>query len=263
MHSTRSDGRFAPEEVLQRCVAGGLQAIALTDHDLATTLDPGRHVIEGREIHVIAGAEVSGLHDGRELHLLVYFKGEVPMPFRRFCESQAVKRADRYEEAVKNIGLPNVALPDADSRAGKRSITRLHLARALMDAGHTKSVGESFAKHTGDSHGNVPTIDVPFVDCIQIARDCGGITSWAHPPLPLLLKYLPTFAEAGLHGIETLRPKILGRERRIVRRLARDHDLLLTGGSDWHGWANPDHLGLFAVHRSELKKFLDALEQAA
>ncbi len=263
MHTTLSDGAFDPEEVVQRAAEGRLDVIALTDHDLAMQVDPGLHEVDGRHVHVVAGSEVSGLHDGVEFHLLVYFQGEVPMGFRRFCEGQSKKRAERYEAAVRNIGLPDVPMPDAAAREGKRAVTRLHLARALVDAGHTHSVSESFRTHVGDAHGKVPPIDVPFTECIRLARSFGGVTSWAHPPLPMLLKYLPSFVEAGLHGIEGLRSQVTGRERRAIRRLARDHGLLLTGGSDWHGWHNPADLGLFAVHRSELKQFLDALDAAA
>ena len=86
MHSDRSDGRFSPEEVLERAVEGGLQVVALTDHDLIGAVDPGLHRIGTRDLHVLAGAEISGTHDGREFHLLVYFPGEPPAGFVDFKE---------------------------------------------------------------------------------------------------------------------------------------------------------------------------------
>ena len=109
MHSDRSDGRFSPEEVLERAVEGGLQVVALTDHDLIGAVDPGLHRIGTRDLHVLAGAEISGTHDGREFHLLVYFPGEPPAGFVDFCSDQVKARARRYDAAVHNIALPGVA----------------------------------------------------------------------------------------------------------------------------------------------------------
>ena len=108
LHTTSSDGKFDPEEVITRCARGGLDVIALTDHDFATAIPAGPRRIAGRDIHVLAGAEISGVHDGTEYHLLVYFPGPLPLSFRAFCRRQCLERAVRYEDNQRSSGLRSV-----------------------------------------------------------------------------------------------------------------------------------------------------------
>ncbi len=258
IHTDVSDGRFDPEQVLWRCARSGLGVVALTDHDTVAPVDPGLHHIEGRELRVLTGAEISGTHQGQELHLLVYFSAEVPERFLRFCDSRVRARRERYARGVEALGL-SLPEPEEDER---RALTRHHLARALVEAGYVRTVSEAFGRFLSHQRGTVPKVDLPFVEAIQVAHDCGGLTSWAHPPPDALQTFLPTFVVAGLQGLEAYRPRQSSRHRSICRRLARKHGLFLTAGSDWHGWRDPD-LGLFHVGRGELRFFLDALEQAA
>ena len=257
LHSNRSDGRFEPAEVLERAAAGGLQTIALTEHDLVGALDPGVHVVGKRKVHVISGAEVSGVHAGSEHHLLVYFVGEAPTGFREFCHKQVLRRVRRYEEAVERINLPGIQPPPEEARRGELALTRHHLARALVEVGHAESLGDAFSKYA--SYGYVPRIEMPFTECIRIARSWGGVCSWAHPRLDALEKHLPEFVEAGLQGLEGLRPGMNRRDRNSVRKAARRHGLFLSGGSDWHGWHDSGHLGLYRLSGQQVRGFLDAL----
>lgn len=261
LHSDRSDGAFPPHEVLARCAQAGLDVVALTDHDLAGGLGPGPHAVGGRTVRVIAGAEVTATHDGREFHLLVYFPDEPPERFLEFCRAQCAERAQRYATAVANLGVPGLHGPDADAREGRRAVTRLHLARALVALGRATHVGEAFSRWLGDGHGVVPPIALTLLDAVAFARSCGGVTSLAHPSVRDAEALLPTLAAAGLHGVEAHRPALSGNDRRRLRRLAQAHGLFLTGGSDWHGW-HGERLGLFAVPGDELEALGRALQAA-
>jgi 3',5'-nucleoside bisphosphate phosphatase len=262
LHSTRSDGRYEPEEVLRRCARAGLDVVALTDHDLPTAPAVGLHQIEGRELYVLAGAELSGMHDRREHHLLVYFPGEVPPGFGAFCREQCQARAERYEQAVSRLGLSGLDGPDDAARRGDTSLTRHHLARKLVEQGHVGHLREAFARYLSDAHGIVPPLLMPFVEAIRVARSFGGLTSWAHPPVPQLEQYLETFVAAGLQGIEALRPGVNSADRKKYRSAARRYGLYLTGGSDWHGWGDEADLGLFRVEAHEIAPFVDLLRAA-
>lgn len=262
LHSDRSDGELPPEAVLERCAEGGLQVVALTDHDLSTELEPGTWELGGRQLTLIAGCEVSGAHDDHEYHLLVYFPRTIPDAFRAFCVDRVRERAQRYQHAVDSLALPGLPDADADAAQGLRALTRHHLARALVDAGHACDLRDAFRRYADHHHGHVRTLSLPFVDAIRIAREAGGVTSWAHPPLAALEAHLPTFVAAGLQGLEGLRPCMTSADRRRVARFAHQHRLFLTGGSDWHGWHAPDP-GLFSVDRQALAGFLAALEAAA
>lgn len=261
MHSDRSDGRYAPEEVLARCARGGLDVVALTDHDLGTQVAPGLHRIDGRELQVVAGAEVSGMHDGREHHLLVYFPGEIPDGFRAFCRDQCRARAVRYERALANLGLAGPPA-DAVAREGDRALTRVHVAQRLVAEGRATSLRDAFARYVGDAHGTVPPLTLPLVEAIRVARSFGGLTSWAHPPAAAVERYLDELVAAGLQGLEALRPGVTSDDRRRSRTAAKRHGLFLTGGSDWHGWAEDGDLGLFRLEARDLAPFVDALQAA-
>lgn len=258
MHSTRSDGRYPPMEVLRRCAEGGLHAVSLTDHDLTTPIRPGVHEFEGREILVIAGAELSGTHEGREHHLLVYFPGDIPEEFVAFCQARAQERALRYDRAVESLGLPGLSLAGADAHAGRRSVTRFHLAQDLVRNGHAGSINDAFRRYLSHDLGHVQPVHQTFTEALEVARRCGGVTVWAHPPLWALKSCLSTFIAHGLQGLECDRPRISSTNRSKIKKAAKRNGLFLTGGSDWHGWA-PGDLGLFRVDRYDLQGFLSAL----
>lgn len=252
LHTTASDGRYGLDEVLSRCAAGGLDVVAITDHDLAPDLQPGPRDVDGRTLHIIAGAEVSGVHDGHEYHLLVYFPGDVPEGFRTFCRAQCLERTERFLDTVRSLALD--LLPPEEAKA----VTRLHLAHAMVEAGIVGTRQEAFSRFLGERHGHVPPFTLAFTDAIRIARSFGGITSWAHPPRRAVEAYLPTFAAAGLHALELHRPFLRSADRKVLKKLARRNGLFATGGSDWHGWSGSDP-GLFRVQADQLTGLIDTL----
>ncbi len=262
LHTCFSDGRYTPTEVLRRCADAKLDLVALTDHDLASPLPPGPHRIGDHELTVIAAAEISGTHEGREFHLLVYFPGETPAPFKAFCRAQCQARARRYNTAVRSLALEGVERPSESAVHGERAVTRFHLAQALVGLGHARSRGDAFARFLSTGHGHVPPLGLSFVDAIRIAREHGGITSWAHPPLQAIKAHVDTFAKAGLHGLEALRPMVNAKARKAYKKAAKRHGLFFTGGSDWHGWRS-DTLGLFRIQARDVEPFLGALAAAS
>jgi len=252
IHTNASDGKFNLDEVLTRCARSGLDVVAITDHDFATPIEPGSRTIEGKKLHVIPGAELSGLHKGQEFHLLVYFPTGVPSGFREFCQLRCDERTQRFEQALRALGLPE------SPQRTEQALTRLHLAHTLVDAGWAKSRSEAFGKYLNHSLGLVPKLSLPFVDAIKIARRFGGITSWAHPPRDAVERFLPTFVDAGLQGLEGVRAQLRSADRRFFRKRASRHRLFLTGGSDWHGWRS-ESPGLFRVQPQDIQDFLDVL----
>ncbi len=259
LHTDRSDGRFPPEDVLARCARAGLDAIAITDHDLGPPLSPGPHVVDGRSIHLLGAAEISGMHGDREYHLLVYFAGPIPPAFHAFCAGQCRERADRYERAVARLGVAGLPPASDDARRGERALTRLHLAQHLVEAGHAASIRDAFARFLSERHGMVPPFELPFTEAIRIARSHGGLTVWAHPSREDAERYTAELAAAGLEGMEVLRPSLDAKERRALRKIADRHGLLLTGGSDWHGWTDEQQLGLFRVTGREIEAFVQRI----
>ena len=246
MHSTCSDGKLSPEDVLRRCAVGGLDVIALTDHDMPPALPWGRHSVAGRSIRVIHGVELSTTHLDTEQHLLVYFPQEMPASFAAFCRQLVIARADRYDTAVQRIDLPGLDLADERARRGERALTRTHLSKALVDMGHARTLQEAFDRWTGERAGLVPHVRLQFLDAIRQAVAAGGITSWAHPRLDQARAWIKEATAAGLHALEVYRPRMARARQDGLIRLAARNGLVLTGGSDFHGWS-PGQLGAFSV----------------
>ena len=257
VHSDRSDGRYPPAEVLRRAAAAGIDVLALSDHDLDPVLSAGDHHVEGRTVRVIAAAEVSGHHGGKEFHLLWFFRGAPPREASAFLRTRAQARAHRYDEAMLRLGVADRA--DAEAHAGSRSLTRYHLADALVRCGRVKSPHDAWHLLGSDT---VPLIDLSFCDAIRAARRFGALTSWAHPSTADANRHVVEFVAAGLQGIEAARPSLDKSTRKGLRALAKKHGLFITGGSDWHGWWHGD-LGDFRFDDEHAAAFVTRLDQVA
>lgn len=246
MHSSRSDGHSEPEEILALAAAGGLDVIALTDHDLSPALEPGVVRVGQRQVRVIAGVELSTMHLGTEQHLLVYFPAKMPEAFSAWCTQRAVWRADWFDASLDALGLSEVPRADAEARAGRRCLTRVHLARALVDAGVVPTMGHAFREWVGSDTGRIPPLALGFHEALAVALEAGGWTAWAHPDPKQAAQWVAGFAKAGLHALEAWRAAGGQHRRNTLHRLALRHGMAITGGSDWHG-TGPRRLGSFSV----------------
>ena len=249
-HTHFSDGLLSPEAMLQQAAKGGIDVLSITDHDLPPPFRSGWHEVDERSIYIVSGVELSGVHQGVELHLLVYFSGEMPVEFADFCREQARGRAHRYERARESIGL-DIEPADEDAHNGQRSLTRLHLARALKNAGHVPTVADAFRCWLRPEHGHVVPVGLPFIDAIVRAKAAGGFCSWAHPMSTHLKDWLGEFVAVGLDAIEGIRPRQGKNVRQKYRNIANRKQIYLTGGSDSHGYGDP--LGTFAFPGKEMK----------
>lgn len=249
-HTFHSDGMLSPEEMLKQAADGGIHVLAITDHDLPPPLKSGWHSVNDRSVYVVSGVELSGVHEGVELHLLVYFAGELPEEFAAFCRAQARGRALRYEHARMSIGL-DIEAADETAFEGRRALTRLHLARALKKAGHAPTISDAFRTWLRPEHGHVKPVTLPFVEAIQCAKAAGGFCSWAHPLSIHLKDWLGVFVDSGLDAIEGIRPNQGKNVRQKYRNIANKKQLYLTGGSDSHGYGNP--LGTFAFSGKDMR----------
>ena len=253
-HTDRSDGRHSAEDLLRAAVSGGVDVLAITDHDLPPAWPSGPVEIEGRPIWLLHAVELTGVWEGVEQHLLVYFPGEMPQDFRAFCHSRAQVRAARYDEAIRRLGLDGLPPADAAALAGERALTSFHLAQAMVQAGHVKTRAEAFTR-LGKL---MPIQDLPFAEGIRLGREAGGVAVWAHPELARAMAWTGKLAKVGLQGIEGLRPGLGKSVRNTLRTLSRKHGVFLAGGSDWHGW-HPMRMGAFTLDAQQAAPFVAAL----
>lgn len=245
LHTTASDGRCTPGELIDRAAEAALGVLAVTDHDTTAAVDEVRQLAAGRDIEAISGIEITALDEGRDLHILGYFLDPRHEPLDRFLAAQRAARLARAEaigDRLAALGMPIdlgplLARAAADSR---RSIGRPLIARAMVDAGYVANTREAFDRWlAAGCPAFVARSGAPPEVVIGIIHEAGGLASLAHPGKLGREPRLAPLAGAGLDAIEVFHPD---HDAALVDRylaVAREHELLVTGGSDFHG--DPAH----------------------
>ncbi|MDQ3555228.1 MAG: PHP domain-containing protein [Gemmatimonadota bacterium] len=261
VHSHASDGRTSPVGVVRAAEAGGLDMIALTDHDTCTGVVEALAAAEGRRLRVVAGIEVSTREPEGEFHILGYFVDPRSPAVLQHQERSVIRRTERMHrmiERLEQLGVPitfQAVLAGADGEPA--SLGRPHLARALMVAGHVHSFGEAFERFLRDDAPAFVHTEFPSArEAIGMIHEAGGIAVWAHPPLHLFEAVVPRLAEQDLDGVECFRPTTpsFGIERLLA--VTRSLGLVATGGSDWHG-AHSGLLGDFRVDERQIPRMAE------
>lgn len=263
IHTTASDGAWAPEKVVEAAARGGLDVIALADHDSTAGVAAAQAAGRGLDVQVIPALEVSSTWEGREIHILGYFV-DPQAPRLVAHEGRALTvRQDRMQEMLDRLAAQGIriTMEEVEAAAGPErvNIGRPHLARALVAKGRTTSVVEAFNTLIGDQHeAFVPTQLLTPGEAVAMILDSGGLPVWAHPPGDLLDTLLPGLVRGGLRGLEVYRPSHSRHDVVRLEGICRSTGLLMSGGSDWHtpdsGWT----LGSFFVNGDEVEKLLAA-----
>ena len=261
IHSTCSDGALAPAALAVAARRAGLGMIALADHDTAAGVAPARAAAatEGGP-DVLSGIEITCRLDGREVHLLGYGFRDGEAGIVALTERAALARRERLSAMVERLRAAGVAIAVGDVTAEPEcvSIGRLHLARALVRLGRAGSISDAFTRFIGTgASGFVPSRGPDVVDAIAQLGAAGGCAVWAHPA-PEDASHFGRLKEAGLTGVEALRPSLDPYSSVELEQAARAVGLLVTGGSDWHGATRPA-LGSWFVTEHHVGAFLERL----
>jgi len=240
IHTTASDGLLNPAEVIQLALDRGLAAIALTDHDTIAGFAEARAAAEGTGLEVVPGVEISSDWPVGDFHILGLYVDPWDGPLN---ESLAAMRAARLQRARKMLeklaalGMPLDWEEGAASSNGSNAIGRLHIARAMVRRGYVSTIPEAFQHYIGRyGPAYVPRLRMTPVEVIGLIRRAGGIAVLAHPAASGLVEHIPTLASLGLQGVEVLYPSHSLEDVQVLLRLARQYRLLVTGGSDFHGF---------------------------
>ena len=263
IHSTASDGSLPPEAVVRRASAGGLDVIALADHDTTAGYEEAAATGHEVDVQVVPALEVSSTFQGRDVHILGYFVDPEAEPIVRHGEHATTRREERMREMIDRLARAGFEIDyeDVEAGAGPGSVIigRPHLAAALVEAGHVGSVQEAFDRLIGDgSDAFVPTHLLDPQGAVGIVVGSGGVAVWAHPPQELLDTLLPGLIDAGLRGLEVYRPRHRRNEVLRLEAICRSRGLMMSGGSDWHGPEQGSELGDFWVDGTEIGPLLDA-----
>ncbi len=252
-HSNRSDGSYTPTELVDYAVAKGLAAVALTDHDtidgLSEALLHAKALTQAGEdsVEVIPGIEFSTEYEKKDVHIVgLYIAYDAPA-FRAKLQEFVDSRTGRNVRMCQNLqsaGI-DITFEKLQARNPGAVITRAHYASYLLEDGYVKSRPDAFAQYLGDhTKYFVPREKVTPQQAISLILGAGGIPVLAHPPLyhmgsDRLDKLVSSLKKAGLMGIEAIYCSYTNQDERDMRRLADRYDLLLSGGSDFHGANKP------------------------
>jgi 3',5'-nucleoside bisphosphate phosphatase len=258
IHTTASDGTHTPREILEMAARLGLQAIAITDHD---TIE-GARLAAACEIPgalaFLPGVEISTQSPphapaGGSLHILGYGI-DVDHPALQAAlddlQQARLNRTPKIVERLNRLGI-GISMDRVASEVRDATAGRPHVAKVLLEMGVVASIDEAFERYLGR---NRPAyVDKYRLDCpraIELIRTAGGVPVLAHPylvkcdlskGLPVLLE---TLCDMGLMGVEAYYPKHPSGFVTELLALAKKYQLLVTGGTDFHGDLTPDiHLG--------------------
>jgi predicted metal-dependent phosphoesterase TrpH len=237
-HSTASDGMLEPQALVGEAAARGVGLLAISDHDTTDGVDSGLCAASSAGVEVWPAVELSCDVAAGEVHVLGYFVdhhlGWFQALLSRLRDGRQ-RRAARMVERLAALGAP-VDHRRVQALAGGGSVGRPHVARAMVEAGHVRTVSEAFDRFIG-RHGPayVERVKVTPAQAVAVIRAAGGLAVLAHPGWSKQEGLIDDLAGAGLDGVEVYYPDHTPAEIEHLLGLARRHNLLVTGGTDFHG----------------------------
>jgi predicted metal-dependent phosphoesterase TrpH len=247
-HTTFSDGSFSPTDLVTLANQQSIDILAITDHDTTEGLPEAIEATKTLSLELIPGIELSAQFQNREMHILGYFINLTDPQFQTRLETLRSTRLHRIHhilDRLHSLGM-DISLEEVQQASGTGTIGRPHIAQVLMAKGHVKSMKDAF-EHLLGSRGKayVQRVVPEAHEIIGWIIEAGGIPVLAHPYWEGLNKDDSTTAcqslvEQGLRGIEVFYGTFSARHISFNLGLARRFDLLMTGGSDFHGTLKPD-----------------------
>jgi len=242
LHTTASDGTLTPPEMVRRAAQRGLKYIAVTDHDsvdgipealAAAAAFPG--------LTCIPGIEISTEVETGEAHVLGYFvdyrDAGLNRRMHRIQESRE-RRAERMVAKLNDLGL-TLDITRVRELAGNGSVGRPHVAAAMLEKGYIRKFAEAFDKYIGrDGPAYVPRDKITPLEAVEVILNARGLPVLAHPfTVGAVAPMVAELAAGGLAGLEVYYAEHSPEQVGEYNALAAEHNLIATGGTDFHGIA--------------------------
>ncbi len=237
LHSTASDGVYAPAELVRVCLQAGLRYISLADHDTTDGTQEALDAAQGTPLTVIPGVELSTQHEGAfEVHILGYYLDYRYPPLQErlvHLRRSRIERAQAILELLSAQGYP-LSWERVAELADEGSLGRPHIAQAMVEAKYVDSIESAFRDYLrrgGTAY--VPRAKLLPEEAIALIREAGGVPALAHPTH--VVEHIPALVRSGLLGLEAYYNDYPDAEVAFLVRLADKHGLVATGGTDYHG----------------------------
>ncbi|HQY59017.1 MAG: PHP domain-containing protein [Nitrospira sp.] len=272
LHTTHSDGSFSTREVMTFAKQAGVTALAITDHDIVAGIAEATAIGTELGIEVVPGVEISSRLGESELHILGYFLNWTdPLLAQRLSSLRDSRhtRNPKIVQRLNELGIP-ITYEEVRALAGTESVGRPHIARLLMEKKFVTSAKEAFDRYLANGRPAFVDRELPLpAQAVQWIREAGGVPVLAHPTwvrtsadgLRTLVRDLKV---TGLGGIEVHYSTHTPSQTTEYLELAKQCDLVVTGGSDFHGVTKPDiEVGIGRGQLKVSEKLLDPLRKAA
>ena len=251
-HTNHSDGTCTPTELVQLALSKGLKALAITDHDITTANEEALKIGAQVGVNVVAGVELSAdysLPGNGHLDILGLFIDPNDPGLNQalhHLRRERVKRSEKILERLAGIGIP-LSLSEVQAESAGGSAGRPHIARVMMRRGYVEGIDQAFQKYL--KQGAPAYVDkkkFPAAECINLIAEAGGIAVIAHPYSIGYATYqelgdeILNLKKLGLQGIESYYSNYSDSMSRWLRTFAKDNEMLVSGGSDFHGSVKPN-----------------------
>lgn len=239
LHTTFSDGKLSPEELVRNAYENHYSYIAITDHDTFAGYLEARKYVKNYALELIPGVEISTILDTTEVHILAYYFDIENEDLNNLLKQVYDSRYGRAKQMVQKLEALGISLAwkDVLVYAGENKyIGRPHIARALVENGSVKTIKEAFDRYlSNDSPAYVPKYKVDTGFAIDTIKKAGGISVLAHPGRLSDDSMVYTCIEMGIDGLEVYYASHAAGQTRLYEQIAMENNLIRTGGTDFHG----------------------------
>ncbi|MDZ7642193.1 MAG: PHP domain-containing protein [Desulfurivibrio sp.] len=242
IHSTYSDGTMSPAELVALGRQRGLKALALTDHDTVAGVPDFLAQATDGQLELLSGIELSTWYGPDSLHILGYgLDYRHPPLLSALAEIQQARHRRNLEILTRLDELGIKIAYEAITGETDGQVGRPHIARELVRLGVVGDMHHAFSHYLRKgAAAYVDSFRIHALEAVRLLTAAGGAPVLAHPAvldnsLSALTRLLPELAAAGLAGLEIYYPAHSRKQFRQLRQLATDLQLLVTGGTDFHG----------------------------
>lgn len=258
-HSTFSDGTLSPSEIVHLAKKIGLSGLSITDHDSILAYPQALEEAKEQKISMIPGVEFSAMHKDISVHILGYAFDLHHDSIARLCEKHKERRQERNSIILEKLAKKGLNILESELKS-LHVIGRPHIAQAMVQKGYAASINDAFKKFLGDNkscYAKGQPIEIEeTLDAIHQAK---GIAVLAHPHLAKDQAFVKELLQFPFDGLECYYAKFPNQEQKRWVQLAMKKNLLITGGSDFHGdvkpaiplgcsWVNEELFQILAKH---------------
>jgi len=245
---------MTPSQIAEQAVELKLTTISLTDHDTVSGVKE-LVVAAGDRLEAVPAVEMSSILNDLDIHILGYYIDHRSGELLEYLEEFRAFRAERVRKILANLSVDGVELDyeRVKSLAQNGSLGRPHIAEALKERGYVNSINEAFVRYLGcHSPYYEPKMDITPKEVIQKIKRANGVSVVAHPGVMISTGLLYQLIMDGCAGIEVWHPEHSKRQEQELSELAIKNGLLMTGGSDYHGYRSGNQIGRWGCRESDM-----------